>query len=284
MTEEMVNPSKEAPQAIILSVIIGSVTGFIFLIAAFFCVGDLEATASTPTGVPLIQIFLDSTSSVQGATVLSAMTAIVVFFSVNGLMTEASRGLYAFARDHGLPFSTFFRKVDRKSQIPVNAILLCGVVQAALNSIYFASYEGFSTVISIATFGFYLSFAMPLFVRLWSICVKERKIINGPYYSLGKWGPWINLVSLLFLAFAGVDFNFPQVGPVTADNMNYGSVAFGVIALISVLTWVIDGRKNFTGPDVNALVAIDDDRSTTEAGRIGSYEAKGNIATVSADH
>jgi choline transport protein len=37
MTEEMLNPAKEAPQAIILSVYLGAFTGFIFLISAFFC-------------------------------------------------------------------------------------------------------------------------------------------------------------------------------------------------------------------------------------------------------
>src|ERR1700761_115211 len=76
MTEEMLNPAKEAPQAIILSVYLGAVTGFVFLISAFFCIGDLEATATTPTGVPLIQIFYDSTSSVSGATTLAAMITV----------------------------------------------------------------------------------------------------------------------------------------------------------------------------------------------------------------
>ena len=231
-------------------------TGFIFLISAFFCIGDLEATATTATGVPLIQIFYDSTSSIAGATTLAAMITVIVLICSNSLMAEGSRALWAFSRDHGLPFSKLFAKVDKKTHVPMYSILLCMVLQMLLNSIYYASYEGFSTVISIATFGFYLSYAAPLFVRLWSLATNANPSavrINGSY-SLGKWSPYINAVGLVFLTFAGIDFNFPQLGPVSGSNMNYCSAAFGVIGLISFVTWVFDGRKNFTGPQTPGVV------------------------------
>lgn len=74
-------------------------------------------------------------------------------------MVEGSRSLYAFAREHGLPFSRLLAKVEKKRQIPVYAILLGCVVQMALNSIYFGTLTGFNTVISIATEGFRKSFS-----------------------------------------------------------------------------------------------------------------------------
>lgn len=278
MTEEMLSPSKEAPQAIILSVYLGAVTGFIFLIAAFFCIGDLEATAATPTGVPLIQIFYDSTGSTAGATTLAAMITVIVLICANSLMAEGSRALWAFARDHGLPMSSILAKVDKKSQVPVYSVVLCCLIQMGLNSIYFASYEGFSTVISIATFGFYLSYAAPLFVRLWSLLTghAHARVIPGAY-TLGKWSPYVNAIGLAFLLFACVDFNFPQEGPVTADNMNYCSAAFGVIGLISVVTWVVDGRKNFTGPQMPGIVdAIDAGGQELQIGTGLTGEKKAN--------
>ncbi|KAF2724583.1 amino acid transporter [Polychaeton citri CBS 116435] len=247
MTEEMKDPAKEAPLAMILSVLLGTVTGFVFLICAFFCVGDLAATANTPTGVPLLQILLDSVGNVHGATTLGAMIAVIVLFSANSLMAEGSRALWAFSRDNGLPCSSLFSKVDKRTKVPVYSTLLCLIVQVALNSIYFGSYTGFSTVISIATFGFYLSYAMALVARLWSYVAGGKQ--NTPSaYVLGKWGPWLNAIGLVFLIFAGIDFNFPQEGPATADNMNYCSAAFGIVGLISLLTWLLDGRKNFKGP------------------------------------
>lgn len=204
--------------------------------------------AGTATGVPLIQIFADSTGNISAATFLSALIAVIVLICANSLMAEGSRSLYAFARDHGLPFSSLFSKVDKKRAVPVYSILLATIIQMALNSIYFASYEGFSTVISLSTFGFYLSYGMPLLARLLNL--RKHREITGTAYSLGKYGPWLNGLGLFFLAFAGVDFNFPQVGPVTADNMNYCSAAFGVIALTAVVTWFGGARGTFTGPDI----------------------------------
>ena len=154
MVEELKNASKEAPRAIIMSVYIGAVTGFVFLVAICFCIGDITNTAQSSTGVPLIQIFYDSTQSVVGTSFLTSMIVIIALVSANALMAEGSRSLYAFARDHGLPFSKVFSKVESKRQIPVYAILLACGVQMALNSIYFGTVTGFNTVISIATEAF----------------------------------------------------------------------------------------------------------------------------------
>ncbi|KAL9618658.1 MAG: hypothetical protein Q9160_006625 [Pyrenula sp. 1 TL-2023] len=256
MTEEMKNASKEAPKAIIMSVYLGAITGFVFLISAFFCIGDLQATAESSTGVPLIQIFFDSTGSVAGSCALGSLISVIVLVCANSLLAEGARALYAFSRDSGLPFSRVFSKVDKKRQVPINSILLCGVVQAALNSIYFGNYTAFSTVISIATEGFYLSYAMPLFVRILARFTGHTKVLPGPY-TLGRWGIWLNLIGFIFLLFAAITFNFPSVAPVDSENMNYCSAAIGVIGLISLVTWIVDGRKNFTGPEtgvVNATV------------------------------
>lgn len=77
MTEEIVNARKEAPRAIVLSVWIGAATGFVFLIAACFCIGSIEGVAGSATGVPIIQIFYDSTQSVAGSTCLTVLLIVI---------------------------------------------------------------------------------------------------------------------------------------------------------------------------------------------------------------
>lgn len=158
MAEEMKNASTEAPRAIVMSVYLGAVTGFIFLISICFCIGDIDATALSPTGVPLIQIFYDSTGSVVGACFLASLVLVIGMGAANSLLAEGSRSLFAFARDGGLPFSRVFSAVEPRKQVPVAAILLACGVQMVLNSIYFGTFTGFNTVISIATEGFCMSF------------------------------------------------------------------------------------------------------------------------------
>lgn len=154
MTEEMLQPSREAPKAIVMSVYIGAVTGFVFLVSVCFCIGDITKTAESTTGVPLIQIFYDSTQSTVGACFLSSLIVVIILFCSNALLAEASRSLFAFARDGGLPFSRLFAEVDGRRYIPIYAILLACGVQMALNAIYFGTLTGFNTVVSIATEGF----------------------------------------------------------------------------------------------------------------------------------
>ena len=259
-----------------MSVYLGAFTGFIFLVPAFFCIGDIAATAASSTGVPIIEIFYNSTGNVGAACFLTSMITVIVLVCANSLMAEGSRALYAFARDRGLPFSRVFAKVDAKKQVPIYAILLCGLVQMALNSIYFGTYTGFATVIAIATEGFYVSYAMPLLARILARWTGHAKTLPGPY-SLGRWGIWCNMVGLLFLTFATITFNFPSVAPVDAQNMNYCSAAIGVIGLVSAVTWVCDGRKNFTGPEtggvVNVAVAVGEERGAGMG--MGVLEGKG---------
>lgn len=62
------------------------------------------------------------------------------------------------------------------------------------------------------------------------------------------------MIGFLFLVFAGVVFNFPTVGPVNSENMNYTSTAIGLTMLIAAVMWVTTGRKSFTGPQAGMLI------------------------------
>ncbi|ODM17586.1 hypothetical protein SI65_07261 [Aspergillus cristatus] len=248
MTEEMKSASKEAPKAIILSVILGAVTGFAFLLTLCFCIGDINETANTTTGVPVIQIIYDSTGSKAGTCVLASMISVIVIVAGNNLLAEGSRSIYAFARDHGLPFSGFLSRVSTKRQVPVNAVLLTLAVQLALDAIDFGTTTGFETVIAIATEGFYLSYATALSSRLLGYFTGHKTHLTGPFTLPLPISIALNVLGLLFLLFAAITFNFPTTYPVSHESMNYTSAAIGVIAVIALFTWLTTGRKRFAGP------------------------------------
>lgn len=254
MTEEIKDARKQAPRAIVMSVFLGFITGFIFLISLCFCMGSIEDTASSSTGVPLIAIFYNSTGSVGGTCALTSLITVIALFSANSLMAEGARSVYAFARDQGLPFSGVIRKVHPKTHVPVYAILVTAIVQIAFNSIYFGTVTGFNTVISIATEGFYVSYAIPIFVRILSrVMGEKRQKLEGPY-SLGRWGLFANVVGFVYLAFAVITFNFPTVNPVDKENMNYTSAAVGVVMVIALVTWITTGRRHYSGPETGVVV------------------------------
>lgn len=237
-----------------MSVYIGFFTGFVWLVALCFCIGDLEETGATATGVPVIAIIFNSTNSVAGTSTLASMIAIIATVCANSLMAEGSRAVYAFARDNGLPFSHVLSKISTRS-VPVYAIMLTAVVQMAFNSIYFGTTTGFNTIIAIATQGFYLSYLMPLLSRILAHFSGKKTRLEGPY-SLGRWGIVLNIIGFLYLGFICVVSNLPSVTPVTSENMNYTSAATGVVMFISLIFWIMTGRKKFTGPDDGNLLDV----------------------------
>jgi amino acid transporter len=89
--------------------------GFGILLTFVYCLGDIDSVLSTPTGYPFIQVFANGVGSIGGAT---AMTCIMITLSIFCCITNvasASRQLFAFSRDHGVPFSRFFAYVGLRS-------------------------------------------------------------------------------------------------------------------------------------------------------------------------
>lgn len=89
---------------------------------------------------------------------------------------------------------------------------------------------------------------MALFSRLLGIISGHAVKLTGPYAFSLPVSITLNVLGLLFLLFASITFNFPSEAPVTHESMNYTSAAIGVIGLISLVTWIHTGRKNYTGP------------------------------------
>jgi choline transport protein len=258
MTEELKYANKQAPRAIVFSVYLGAVTGLIFLIAVCFCIKDIRRVAETATLVPLIQVYFDSTASNLASCILASFIVIIDIACAVALSTQGSRSLYAFARDHGLPYSNIISKVEPRRHVPAAALLLATMIQMAFNSIYFGTVTGFNTVIAIATEGYYLSYAMPLLARLINYFSGSRRNFVGPWALNSAVSVGVNAVGLLYLVFACITFNFPSVYPVTTTNMNYTSAAVGVIMLIAAFTWLTEARKYFSGPEVEEVEGVVD--------------------------
>src|SRR5436190_6320277 len=96
----------------IWAVALNAVMSLAFLITLLFCIGDVDAALSTRTGFPIIQVFYQTTQSKAGATALVSLILVSNTVSMFGFFTSVSRLTWAFARDKGLPFSSFFSYVS----------------------------------------------------------------------------------------------------------------------------------------------------------------------------
>lgn len=110
--EEIRDASRILPIAMMVTVVLNGVLGFVMLVTFCFCITDVQTALNTPTGYPFIAVFHNATNSNAGTT---GMTCILIVLTVCGCISNvatASRQLFAFARDNGLPFSSFLAYVS----------------------------------------------------------------------------------------------------------------------------------------------------------------------------
>lgn len=106
MSEETHDAAIRGPVAINTAVISSGLIGWMLTVTFCFCLGDLEETLATPTGMPVAQIFLNAGGRV-GGTVMWAFVIAVQFFTGISAMLANTRMAYAFARDEAFPFSGY---------------------------------------------------------------------------------------------------------------------------------------------------------------------------------
>ena len=66
MIEEIPNPTVEGPKIMIYCILIGLLTGFVFLSVLLFVAGDIDAVIESSAG-PILQIFYNATGSQAGS-------------------------------------------------------------------------------------------------------------------------------------------------------------------------------------------------------------------------
>ncbi|KAL4783514.1 amino acid/polyamine transporter I [Aspergillus varians] len=255
MIEEIPNPSVVGPRIMIGCVAIGIFTGLIFLIVLLFVAGDIDRVIES-AATPLLQIFHDATGSNAGSICLVMFPLICIIFAAIAIMTTSSRMNYAFARDGGLPASTFFSKVHTGLGIPLNGLILTLFCVIVFGCIFLGSSSAFNAIISSSVVMLDIAYGFPIAIN----CLRGRRMLPERPFVLSHTVGWIvNLISLAYILLTTVLFLFPPEIPATGSNMNYCVAAFGIVFIISAIQWVFDGRKNFTGPrvDTEVLVAVE---------------------------
>ncbi|KAL1602597.1 hypothetical protein SLS60_006013 [Paraconiothyrium brasiliense] len=251
MCEEVQNPEREVPKAIVLSVAAAGVTGIIYLIPILFVLPDVQSLLEVANGQPIGLLFKTVTGSAGGGFGLLFLILGILFFAGTGALTAASRCTYAFARDGAIPGSRLWKRVDKRFDIPLWALVLSTVVDCLLGLIYFGSSAAFNSFTGVATICLSTSYGMPILISV----LRKRRAVKHSSFSLGRFGYFINIATLCWICLAVVLFCMPVSLPVEPATMNYASVVFAGFAFISLAWYFVRGRKDFKGPPVPQDVA-----------------------------
>lgn len=249
MVEEIPNPTVEGPKIMVNCVAIGLGTGFVFLMVLLFVSGGAAAyddVVGSSAG-SLLEILFMATSSRAGAVCLLMFPLICLLFATTAIMTTSSRMIFAFARDRGLPFSRYLARIHPRLETPVEAITLTTFLVIVFGCVFLGSSAAFNAIISASVVALGISYAMPIAVN----CLQGRSKLPERSWTLSPLLGWtMNLVGLGYTILTTVLFLFPPELPVDASSMNYCVVALGIWLSIAGIQWLVDGRKNFEGPQV----------------------------------
>ncbi|CAG8146698.1 unnamed protein product [Penicillium salamii] len=246
MSEEIKDASETLPKAMITSVCVNAASGLLMLVTICFTLGDIDDILATPTGYPFMQVFFNAKKSLPGT---NAMTAILVLTLTASTITEvatASRQLWSFARDRGLPFSDFFGYVNPGWNIPLNAVMVSLAVTVLLSLINIGSTTALLAIVTLTIGAMMSSYIITI------SCLLLRRLRQEPLpphrWTLGRFGMAINIGALCFLLPIFVFAFFPLTSNVEPDSMNWCAAMYGGILIIAVVYYVVRGRHHYIPP------------------------------------
>ncbi|KAF7519309.1 hypothetical protein G7054_g13134 [Neopestalotiopsis clavispora] len=248
MAEEIPDAAKNVPKVLYLGIIFGAISGMIFMIVCLFCIQDLATVMDPRSGLPFMELVLESVGQL-GSVVLLSLFVINIFGQGVGCYAAASRLTWSFAHAGGIPFHRYLAKIDLTWRAPVRAQCAQAVPIALVGLLYLFADTVLQAILSVCTVAYTISYVLPIIALLWN---GREKFEPGPWH-LGRFGPVINWVSVIYCLITSVFFCFPSTSTPKVEDMNYSSAVLGILLIFSIIFWFVHGHKTFVLPGSTIL-------------------------------
>lgn len=241
--EETRDAALVVPRAIIQAVLVSGIAGWVLLSVAVLVIDDTHHTACQ--GERAFVSILEESMPPFLRMASFGMILVAQYLCGLATVTSASRMAFAFARDGGMPFSGWVRRVNPATQVPVYAVWF-----VSLGSVLFILYADlYATIAAACTILLYISYVLPTIAGMWA---------HGRTWTrMGPWnlGPWFVPLAILSLLGSGAVLMIGMQPP----SEKAGWVVVGFVAFL-VAVWLGIARKRFRGPPVD-LKALQGERS-----------------------
>jgi urea carboxylase system permease len=200
LAEETKDPRREAPKAVLASIIGAFIIGAIFLLGTLMAIPDLkEAVAGLFGPQTIIEANLNSALATSYLVVVAA----AIFICCLAIMTSTIRLCFGMARDDQLPASKSLARVNPRWHTPMWSCIAIGL----LSAIPFLQFGGATIIAVSATAMIYLSYL------LGNVAVMRARLKGWPRVSapfkLGMWGKVVNVLGIAWGAGMLVNFFWP---------------------------------------------------------------------------
>src|SRR5262249_24404145 len=180
LAEETRNPRREAPKAVLASVIGAFVIGAIFLWGVLVAVPNMSDAEASLAAFP--NTVIDAVMKSWAANLYLLVVSAAIFVCCMAILTATIRLAFGMARDDQLPFSKTMAKVNPRLHTPVATCIIVG----ALALVPFLQFAGAAVIAVGATASIYLSYL------LGNLAIMRARTKGWPRtsapFKLGGWG------------------------------------------------------------------------------------------------
>lgn len=252
MAEEASNATTAVPFGIISSIGMCWLLGFVInIVLACVLSPDIERVLNTPFQQPIAQVIYDCLGKKW------TLAMMVIIFTLQWTMglsvvVAASRQSWAFSRDGALPFSNFFKVVNKKMSVPVRCVWGNCTLGLVIGCLCMIDSAAASALFSLAAASNDLAWMIPIACRLfWGY----PNFKPGPFYLGLALSKIVSAFACTYLCFAICLLMFPLNGPnPNKENMNYTVVINGAVWAGSLCYYFFWAHRWFQGPKSNLVL------------------------------
>lgn len=262
MSEEVKVPEKTIPKGLIYSIFASIFTGLVFIIPLLSVLPEMNRLLDDNPDIFPIDIVLKlSTKSFLVSFVISFMIVGAIMFACVGALTTASRTIYSLSRDHGVPFSKYFKELDKSTDeiVPRNALFLAVATSILFGTFSLISTSAFNAFLGCSVMSMNVANGIPIFCSV----IDRRRKIRGATFKLRKFGYIINICSCFMIILTCIILCFPPSLDIDIQSMNYSIVVFILMTISILLGYHYWGRYHFIGPlltvepDTNSVIQLE---------------------------
>jgi amino acid transporter len=242
VAEEVDNPERNVPKAIIFSLLLVALIVMYSSAALILAIPNLGTVLAEQSVDPVSATMVAHFGDGIGRPLL-VMFVIGFVSSFLAVQAAVSRCIWGAARDRGLPASGLLKKLAGPERLPVNAIGLTAVVAGLL--VLIAGSDFYGILVNFTTIGFYIAFGVPVLGA--ALSRLRGTWVPGPF-TLGRWGAPITYLAAIWIIFETVNVAWPRSVPGNPWYLNWSMLlTAAALGVIGALTYAVV-RKGITAP------------------------------------
>lgn len=240
LSEELPNPDRQVWQVMVITAIMNGLTTIVMCIALLFCLTHPENLLQPIGGIPILQLCWDAWPNKSFVLTVAACLAIVQIFSVTSLHFTLGRITWSFGKTGAFPFPSWTSKLNSRLQVPLNAIALVIMCSLLISLLVLGPSTIQNGIFGSAAIFFIIAYQMPIVLLL----IRGRSTIpESRSFNLGRLGPIINIISILWSFVFMIFVCFPTYLPVTLNTMNWTSVCAVGLLTLGLGNWLFVHRR-----------------------------------------